>query len=141
MANALLPSKNVTVPVAVDGETVAAKTTDCPTFDGLGLDVSVMVVLYLTVCIKTAEVLLLLLVSPLYVAVIEWFPTERLEVEKVALPPPKVPVPNMDVPSRNVTVPVAVAGATVAVNVTDWPSADGLRLEVSVVVVEVLRTV
>jgi hypothetical protein len=74
-------------------------------------------------------------------AVIEWDPKERVEVEKVALPPPKVPVPSTVVPSKNVTVPVAVAGATVAVNVTACPGADGLRLEVSVVVVETLRTV
>jgi hypothetical protein len=38
-------------------------------------------------------------------------------------------------PSLNVTVPVAVAGETVAVNVTGWPKTDGLADEASVVVV------
>jgi hypothetical protein len=46
--NAVLPSKNVTVPVAVDGVTVAVKDTDCPTTDGFGLEVSVMAALGLT---------------------------------------------------------------------------------------------
>jgi hypothetical protein len=34
------PSLNVTVPVAVDGITVALKVTDAPKFDGLGVDVT-----------------------------------------------------------------------------------------------------
>jgi hypothetical protein len=68
-------------------------------------------------------------------AVIEWDPKERVEVGKVALPPPKVPVPSTDVPSRNVTVPVTVEGETKAVNVTNCPGADGLTLELSPVVV------
>ena len=56
MANALLPSKNVTVPVAVDGETVAVKITVCPNVDGFGLDVRVVVVgVLLTACIRLAE--------------------------------------------------------------------------------------
>ena len=38
----------------------------------------------------------------------------------------------------DVGVAVAVEGETVAVNVTAWPTVDGLRLEVSVVVVLVL---
>jgi hypothetical protein len=37
-------SENVTVPVAVGGETVAAKVTVCPNIDGFGLDVTVTVV-------------------------------------------------------------------------------------------------
>ena len=52
----------------------------------------------------------------------------------------KVQVPIVVVPSRNVTVPVGVpvaggTGATVAVNVTDWPKTDGLGDDVRVVVV------
>jgi endonuclease YncB( thermonuclease family) len=39
------PSKNSTVPVAVDGETVAVKVTTRPLFDGFGSDVNVIVVL------------------------------------------------------------------------------------------------
>jgi hypothetical protein len=47
--------------------------------------------------------------------------TERAEVEKVAIPPLRVPVPRFVCPSLNVTVPVAVAGDTVAVRVIDCP--------------------
>jgi hypothetical protein len=38
------PRINVTVPVAVEGETLAVKIPDCPAVDGLRLDVSVVVV-------------------------------------------------------------------------------------------------
>jgi hypothetical protein len=41
----------------------------------------------------------------------------------------------------NVTVPVAVVGDNVAVNVTDAPNPDGFRDEASVVVVVALLTV
>jgi hypothetical protein len=50
----------------------------------------------------------------------------------------------MGVPSdwkAAVPVGVAAAPATFAVNVTDWPNVDGLRLEVTVVVVLPLLTV
>jgi hypothetical protein len=43
---------------------------------------------------------------------------ESVEVEKVALPLLRVPLPSLVVPSKNVTVPVAVDGETLAVNVT-----------------------
>ena len=59
-------------------------------------------------------------------------------VAYIATPAVRVPVPKLVVPSKNVTVPVAVEGETVAVKVTVWPRVDGLRLEVSVVVVLVL---
>ena len=53
----------------------------------------------------------------------------------------RLPVPIVVAPSLNATVPVGVptpgaTTATVAVNVTDWPKADGLTLDVSAVVVE-----
>ncbi len=81
-----------------------------------------------------------------YTAVMEWLPTLRVEVEKVATPEDKVPVPSVVVPSLKVTVPVgtAVPGAlatTVAVKVTDWPGFDGLSEEVTELVVESLFTV
>jgi len=44
-----LPSKNVTVPVAPDGETVAVKIRDCPRTEGFALEVIVVVVLAFTV--------------------------------------------------------------------------------------------
>ena len=50
----------VTVPVAVDGETVAVNPTLVPNDDGLGADVSVvMVVAWLITCETVAEVLVL----------------------------------------------------------------------------------
>ena len=56
---------------------------------------------------------------------IEWLPTARADVVKLAIPEPsKVPVPNANEPSINVTVPVGTPepGASeviVAVKVTD----------------------
>ena len=53
------PSKNWTIPVADDGETVAVKVTACPLFEGLSLDVNVVVVLALfTACESVEDVLL-----------------------------------------------------------------------------------
>ena len=52
-----------------------------------------------------------------------------------AVPPLSVPLPITVVPSRKSTVPVALLGATVAVNVTDWPKLDGFCDESTVVVV------
>jgi hypothetical protein len=66
-------------------------------------------------------------------------PTARDDVENVALPEFNVPVPRVVVvPLRKVTVPVGipvapVPAATVAVNVTVWPSAAGLGEMVRVV--------
>jgi hypothetical protein len=59
----------------------------------------------------------------------------------VALPLLIVAVPSVLLPSVNVTVPVAVVGVTVAVNVTDEPYADGFADEARVTVVVVLFTV
>jgi hypothetical protein len=68
-------------------------------------------------------------------------PAVSFEVEKLAAPPLRVTVPNVVVPSRNRTVPVAVAGETVALKVTDCLAFDGFRLEVIEVVVLALFTV
>ena len=59
----------------------------------------------------------------------------------MALPLLIVPVPSVVLPSVNVTVPVAVVGVTVAVNVTEAPYADGFADEPSATVVFVLFTV
>ncbi len=59
------------------------------------------------------------MVSPPYTAVIEWSATASAEVANVALPELIVPVPSVVDPSLKVTVPVAAAGETVAVNATD----------------------
>src|SRR5438552_1775601 len=79
----------------------------------------------------------------------EWAPAARAVVARVAVPAAdSVAVPRLLVPSRNVTVlpavGVAVAGAadvTVAVNVTDWPTPDGLVAEVTVAFVLALLIV
>src|SRR5579872_1342995 len=75
-----------------------------------------------------------------------WLPTAKAEVVKVAMPPIMVPLPTGLPPSRNVTVPVGVpapgaTGDTVAVKVVDWPNAEGLVDEATVVVVSALLTV
>ncbi len=60
---------------------------------------------------------------------------------KVAVPPDKVLAPRAMVPSLNVTVPVAPAPVTVAVKVTELPYVDGLRVDVTPVVVDAEVTV
>ena len=63
----------------------------------------------------------------------------RVESARVATPPLSVPVPSVVAPLRNVTVPVGLSlfEMTVAVKVMDWPKADGLTEEASVVEVAV----
>ena len=57
------------------------------------------------------------------------------------MPPDRLPVPRTVAPSLNVTVPVAVDGVTVAVKITEAPKVDGLRLDVTTVVVAARFTV
>lgn len=69
-----------------------------------------------------------------------WLPTLRLEVVKVATPPPSGAVPIGLPPSTKVTVPVGVPGAggtadTVAVKVTAGVTKDGFADDVTVVTV------
>ena len=79
----------------------------------------------------------------MYLAVIEWAPTDKLAVLAVHVngaTAGSVQLPIVAVPSRNVTVPVGVPVAggltvTVAVNVTLCPNMDGLVPELMVVVV------
>jgi hypothetical protein len=60
------------------------------------------------------------------------------EVESVATPELNVPVPSEVVPEKKVTVPVAAAGATVAVRVMLAPTAGVVVDAASAVVVAVL---
>lgn len=75
--NVAVPSFNVTVPpgVPLPGATAATVTlnvTVVPNVDGFGEEVSVVkVAALLTVCVRTADVLGLKAVPPLYVAVME----------------------------------------------------------------------
>jgi hypothetical protein len=57
------------------------------------------------------------------------------------MPEAKVPVPSVVLPSLKVTVPVGVPPetVTVAVNVTDWPTEEGLTDDVRDVPLPLLR--
>src|SRR5258708_15973247 len=66
----------------------------------------------------------LLLVSPLYVAVMGSLPAGSEDVVVAATPPVSVDVPKVVAPLVNVTVPLTPPGSA-AVNVTDWPGAEG----------------
>ena len=67
----------------------------------------------------------------------EWVPTARVPVFKVATPLERVPVPMLVPPDSKVTVPVGVPPleVTVAVNVTTSPAVAGLAEETSAVAV------
>jgi len=66
-----------------------------------------------------------------------WLPTDSAAVESVAVPPLSVAVPREVAPSKNCTLPVAAAGDTVAVKVTDCPDVDGFPEDTTAVVVGV----
>ena len=104
------------------------------------LDVSaILLFALLTTWESVPEVLVVKLLSPLYTAVIEWVATERLDVVNDAEPPLIGTVPSVAAPSLKVTLPVGVpepdAGLTVAVNLTDWPKADGFSEDTTAVLV------
>src|SRR5208283_5213389 len=88
----LEPSMNVAVPVGVPppgetGLTVAVKVTAWPATDGLREETTLVVVLAcLTVWVRAAEVLVMKLLSPLYTPVIEFEPTESVEMVNLAVP-------------------------------------------------------
>jgi hypothetical protein len=90
-----------------------------------------------TVMLTALEELVAKVVDPPYTAVIECVPAVENEVVRVAFPELSVPVPSVVVPSRNVTVPVAVEGATVAVSVTLVPVVVDVEEDVRAVVVAV----
>ena len=64
-----------------------------------------------------------------------WLPTDSAVVESDAAPPLSVAEPRELAPSKNCTVPVAAAGDTVAVKVTDCPDVDGFDDDATDVVV------
>jgi hypothetical protein len=68
-------------------------------------------------------------------------PAASDDVRYDALPLASVALPSTVAPSLNCTVPVAVAGVTVAVKVTIWPLATELALVASTVVVFVFVVV
>src|SRR5690349_19067037 len=117
------PSLNCTVPLAVAGTTVAVNDTACPPAEGLSEDAKVTLAFaFATVTDAAAELLLLLLASPRYTAVIACEPAARFTALMDADPPLRVAVPNTVAPSWNCTVPVAEVGVTVAVSTTLCPN-------------------
>jgi hypothetical protein len=96
-----------------------------------------------TVCVREAEVLLLKLVLPLYVAVMVCVPEASVDVVNFATPPLTPMVFRAVVPSWKVTVPVTFplnCGVTLAVKVTDCAKFDGFSDETKAVVVVALLT-
>ena len=106
--------------------TVAVRSTPCPKTDGLGAAVRVVVLLPVMVSVNIVEVLAASFVSPPYTAFSECAPADSEDVVKLAVPPLRVPMPIWVDPSKNVMVPVAAEGVTVALKVRLRPLADGL---------------
>src|SRR5689334_23370507 len=138
--------RKVTEPVGAPedtGVTVATNVTNCPSFEGLGDDRSVVVVASLfTVWTTMEEVLLPCPASPLYFAVKLCGPTLNEFNEKVAMPLSgacKGTLTNSSVPSSKATKPVGATPfplVTVAVKVIFWPAVEGFDDEVSATVVD-----
>jgi hypothetical protein len=140
--NTVAPSRNCTVPVAAAGATDAVRFTFCPyTIDPLLAETAVVVGALFTVCVNATEVTPLQLASPAYTTVMEWLPADSPAVLSDALPPLTVAVPITVAPSRNCTLPVAVAGESVAVKTTACPLAAGFTEEPSPTVVAAFATV
>lgn len=79
-----------------------------------------------TVCKNAGEVAALNVASPLYCAVMECVPADKADVVMLAEPPTSGRSPEMGVlPSKNVTVPVAALGVTLAVKVRESPTREG----------------
>jgi hypothetical protein len=98
----------------------------------------VVVVAWLTVSVTAVDALAVKLPSPLYFAVMECKPTDKLDSESWAILLETEAVPKDVVPSRNVTVPVGVPpadGTTTAVITMDWPKFEGFMFGETVVVV------
>jgi hypothetical protein len=129
------PSLKVTLPVAEEGVNVAVRVTVWPDIEAAGVTLRVVVVAVTAATDSAAilEVLAATLESPPYEAESKWLPETSVVVLRVAVPPVRGAVPRVDRPSRNVTVPVAEAGVTTAVRVTDCPGVDDAGVTESVV--------
>lgn len=130
----VVPSKNVTVPVAAVGVTVALNMSGVPATYAVSFrdsSSSTSVAALVTIWINGAEVAPLKVALPLYWAVMEWLPAPKAEVLKLAFPPLRGRFPEMaTAPSKNVTVPVADDGVTPAVKVSEAPNTEGFVPEV-----------
>src|SRR5215469_10963313 len=82
------PSRNCTVPVAPEGDTVAVNVTDWPETDGFRDETMATVAAsFDTVTFTAEDVLAASLASPLYAAVMLWVPAASVETESDAEPP------------------------------------------------------
>ena len=97
----VVPSRNCTLPVAVEGETLTLKVTGDPTTTGFGITIKVTDDEACTVCVRTAEVAGPLFASPAYFTVMEWVPGFKEAGLNVADPLVKVAEPIMPIASRN----------------------------------------
>lgn len=143
LKNVIVPLVGVMLPEVV---TVAVNVTGCPPEDGFAELVTVVVLVrMLTVCVRVGDVLAVILVEPVYAAVIERVPAGKLEVVNTATPEPlSAPVPSCTLPFLNRTDPTGTTPldeVTVAVKVTDWPPEEGfMELAKAVVVVAASTT-
>jgi len=130
----VVPSKNVTVPVAAAGVTVALNMSGVPATYAVSFrdsSSSTSVAALATIWINGAEVAPLKVALPLYWAVMEWLPPPKAEVLKLAVPPLRARLPEMaTAPSKNVTVPAVDDGVTLAVKVKGAPNTEGFVPEV-----------
>jgi hypothetical protein len=150
VANVVVPSLNVTVPVGLPEPggtalTAAVKVTTWPNTEGLTEDArAVLLPAWFTVWLSVLLVLPEKLPSPPYTALIKCVAAPKPDVVRLAWSLAfNKPVPSVAAPSLNVTVPVSVEGTalTVAVKVTDCPNMDGFRDEATVVELLALFTV
>lgn len=87
----------------------------------------------LTVCKSAGEVEGLNVASPLYCAVMECVPDDKADVVMLAEPPTSGRSPETGVlPSKNITVPMAALGVTLAVKVRESPTREGFVPAVNV---------
>ena len=122
------PLVNATDPVT-PAWSVAVIVTDEPYVLGPEVVTASVGEFFVTVCVSVAVEVLLLL-SPLYVAVMVLLPVVKDDVASVATPLLRVDVPRTVDPLVNVTVPVTFEGS-VSVKVTEAPAFEGLADEVS----------
>jgi hypothetical protein len=128
---------NSTIPEAVEGRTVAVSVTISEGFTGFRFEATWVVELAFSTFCPPARVPVLgpNVASPLYSAATEEVPTGGVEVMAIETVPPEMGagLPTLTPSILNCTVPVAVDGVTVAVNVIDSPNCAGLMLDVTVV--------
>jgi hypothetical protein len=91
--------KKVTVPVAVDGVTVAVSVTDCANWEGFTDDPRPVVETACTTWVRMPDALVASSMSLPYAAVMLWLPTLRALVASVAVPELNVPVPMLVTPA------------------------------------------